>query len=248
MMQPPRNRPQDINSILADLRGRLDSSTARSGMTASDLFGDEITRQTDMIRSLANTTKAGLARSSMAGGGDTSGRGLASMLSVDQNANSQIGGVEGQYALETLRANMNEQQRGDGLLAGLLNTTVGQQSRTDQLAQFEKMLKLQKKQARNQLLGDVLGAAGTVGSAALLACWVAEALYGEDDERTLATRRFVLRHAEDQDALGEFIRHYISDGKEWAKMVRDDEGVRSMARAVWDLLYDMAKKDEQGGD
>lgn len=152
---------QTINTLLAGLRDRAADADRRGGMTAADLFGEQIGRQTDSARATANATKAALARAAMAGGGDTSGRTAAQMLGVDEALGRQLGGIEGQYGIEALRAGMAERGRGDRLLGQDIGVRFNLLRREDQLEQFNRMLALQRRQANQKALGDILGLAGT---------------------------------------------------------------------------------------
>ena len=89
-----------------------------------------------------------------------------------------------------------------------------------------------QQQAKGQQLGMLQGlfqSAATVGAGAL-ACWVADALWGEGQELTLSARRWVLEH----DNV--FTRAYIRHGRTWAAWVRTHKAARYMAWPIWRTL------------
>lgn len=87
--------------------------------------------------------------------------------------------------------------------------------------------------------GNVFG--GMLGGQMM--CWVAEELYGPEAEKTHTIRHYVMRHVEDESELGEFCREYRENGRAWAQLVRDDHDARTMARELWDRLYEDALQE-----
>jgi hypothetical protein len=93
------------------------------------------------------------------------------------------------------------------------------------------------KQGIGQGAGQLAGAKAGGGG-----CWVAEALYGEFDHRTLSIRRLVLFRMNDKSLFGWFCRLYSAYGEAWANGVRRNAFARLIARLVWNALYRASKK------
>lgn len=74
-------------------------------------------------------------------------------------------------------------------------------------------------------------------------CWVAEELYGKENEKTHRIRAFCVKHLNDNTGLGEFCRSYRENGKTWAEEIRHNKIFRSTAKAMWDLLDGLAKQE-----
>lgn len=92
---------------------------------------------------------------------------------------------------------------------------------------------------------------GATALASMLAmifmCWVAEALYGREAERTRVIRFYVMEHWADETLFGRFCRLYHKHGIKWAAWVRRWRPVRAIARVCFDLLYKRAKRSTWPG-
>jgi hypothetical protein len=86
------------------------------------------------------------------------------------------------------------------------------------------------------LTGSLVGSAAR----AYTMCWVAEALYGKDAPKTHRIRSFVKEHLDDNSSFGEFCREYLKKGERWAKEVEWNKDTRQMAKAIWDMIDEMA--------
>lgn len=81
-----------------------------------------------------------------------------------------------------------------------------------------------------ELLGSIGSLVGGLGGASTL-CWVADELFGEDDLRTTLARAWCHAHPDDP-----FVMRYATDGREWARMVRDDPAIAEALQPLWELL------------
>ncbi|MEE8489947.1 MAG: hypothetical protein V3S43_06390 [Acidimicrobiia bacterium] len=81
-------------------------------------------------------------------------------------------------------------------------------------------------------------AGGTLGGVAALFCWVARAVYGDDDPRWLLARHYVLNMADDdlRDA-------YATNGEALARIVEDNDPLRATLRRSFDVFVDRATAD-----
>jgi hypothetical protein len=86
------------------------------------------------------------------------------------------------------------------------------------------------------IFGDLVGLTASLGSAALLACWVAEELWGIADERTHYARVYVVTNMDD-----EFVTEYLVNGPQWAEEVRKDPELREQAEPVWSQMASHGK-------
>lgn len=97
---------------------------------------------------------------------------------------------------------------------------------------------LTREKFQQQQRSDLFGGLFKLGSAGILACWVAEELYG-NTLKTWAIRDYVLR----KQTL--FTRLYRKYGRAWARWVRQSRTVRFVAHLIWDVIYKKALKDGQ---
>jgi hypothetical protein len=65
----------------------------------------------------------------------------------------------------------------------------------------------------------------------MAACWVAEELYGVDDERTHLARYYVL------NTDNWFNRLYTKRGKSWAKFIKKYPFLKPIVQPIWDNMY-----------
>jgi hypothetical protein len=152
-----------VNEVLNALRTRLDSSNTRAATGVRELYGDSINRFTDNVRSSANSTKQALARLGGISGDNVTGSTGVAMNRVDQRANQSIGDAVRNYTDRTVSTNERALSRGDNLLQLLLSGETGLYNTDIQLEEAARQRELARKQANRQLLGDLLGTAGTIG-------------------------------------------------------------------------------------
>lgn len=100
--------------------------------------------------------------------------------------------------------------------------------------------------SRGAGLSDYAQLAGGIGMM-MMACWVAEVLYGADSIKTHTIRFFVLNHMNDKTLLGWFCRLYKKHGRRWAGAVSQNPMAAFFARIIWDGLYESATKEAAYG-
>jgi hypothetical protein len=93
----------------------------------------------------------------------------------------------------------------------------------------EKIAERMVKAAKYKMYGDYAMAAGNVISAA--ACWVAEELFGVDDERTHFARFWVFRNQQHW-----FAKLYIRHGRTWAAILRRFPILKLFMRPIWERM------------
>ena len=76
-----------------------------------------------------------------------------------------------------------------------------------------------------------IGAAGMLGAASILACHVAEELYGKNDRRTALTRLYVLTHQ------NLFLRFYRGFSDVFAHWLRQMPWLKRWVQPVWDRMW-----------
>ena len=94
-----------------------------------------------------------------------------------------------------------------------------------------------------QISGQWSSAFASASASSAMMCWVAEELYGVDDEKTHVVRAYTTKHLEDDSVIGQFCRVYNVNGKEWAQRVKHDPKAREDARVIWDQLYAAALEE-----
>lgn len=238
----PRQQMLDSRNMFSDMLNRVISEGAsvrdQPRLTAEDLFGDQIQMLGDRTGANANTTKRMLARSIMGGGGDITGAGASSLLQVDQNTNDQLGRQLLGFENLALGENRYQQSRGDQLLnlglQGLQNLYgIDRGVVTDQVMQQQA-----KKQRQANMFGNVLQAGVT---AAVLLCWVAVELYGENSNEYHSIRALLVEEEKQGGELAEFVEKYREEGEQWAKELRHDPDKRRKAKVLFDHLYELSK-------
>jgi len=75
------------------------------------------------------------------------------------------------------------------------------------------------------LLGSSVGAAGQIGSAAILMCWIARECFGEQDERWLLFRQWLMTKAPEW-----FYNWYMENGEDVAAWLRDKPVLKGVIR------------------
>lgn len=211
-------------------------------MTAEDLFGPQMQRLNDAIRSSTNATRQALSRGLLSGGGDPSGASAAGFLGAGQTEARQLGDTSTRFATLADQINRREQSRGDQLLTqaaqGMQNLLRLDTGRRDQLEERDIM----QDQARSQRIVDVVGGLLQAGGTAAAAfCWMAIELYGKDSDQYKTIRPFLLKQREDSGVLSDFVDAYEELGEEWASQAAEDPSVRIQAEILFDQLYEIAK-------
>lgn len=231
-----------FQSLLNNLLSRSKQIQTEGRLTAEDLFGDSLTRIFDATGQAANATKQALSRAIMGGGGDVSGRGGAAILGVNQGTAQELGQTGLQFERLTDQINRQQEGRADSLfgqaLQGAQNLLSFDENRLQTIIQRQIQREQAKKQRRSNLLGNLLLAGGTAAAAF---CWVAEELYGKDDERTHIVRSFLITNPVQAEFIDEFREAYEKQGRKWAKQVRDDKATRIKAEKTFNEIIEMAK-------
>lgn len=233
-----------FQNVLNQLLTRSRNIQEEGRLTPEDLFGDSIARIFDSTGASANATKQALSRAILGGGGDISGSAGAQILGVDQATAGQRG--EALMGFERLAESINRQQQGraDQLLSqglqGFQNLLTFDENALQTLLTRDIQREQARKQRRQNLLGSILQGAGSLGSAAILACWVAEELYGKDSPKVANIRKMLFENEGKPNAYGEFLEEYKEKGRTWAKMVRDHRPLRMKALKLFDKLYEVS--------
>ena len=107
------------------------------------------------------------------------------------------------------------------------------QEKQERLARDQ--MRAMKKAAKYKMYGDIATGITTLAVGGMF-CWVAEELFGENDERTHFARIYC---GFNQDKL--FVRLYQRHGREWAKILRAFPRLKPLVRWIWE---DMARKGE----
>lgn len=81
------------------------------------------------------------------------------------------------------------------------------------------------------IIGGALSAAGQIGGAAVLACWVAREVYGKDSAEWLVFRHWVLNEAPDW-----FRDLYLEEGERFAEFISDKPFLKSIVKMGMDII------------
>lgn len=81
------------------------------------------------------------------------------------------------------------------------------------------------------IIGGALSAAGQIGGAAVLACWVAREVYGKDSAEWLVFRHWVLNEAPDW-----FRDLYLEEGERFAAFISDKPFLKSIVKMGMDII------------
>jgi len=156
------NAAGDFQSVLDLLRQRANAANERAGLSARDLFGDQIDRNTDLIRANANQTKRALASTGALAGGDRTGRLASQLAATDQGVNEATGQLLNRFDTLALQSNERALGRGDQLTNLLLSGRGDFLRFRDTQDERELQRRLAKRQNRSQLFGDILGLGGSI--------------------------------------------------------------------------------------
>lgn len=228
------NRDQAFMDTLDALRTRVGRSDERATTGTREMFGDQIGRFEDLTRSQANQTRRALSQLSGLQGGDVAGTFATAGHQVDQQAHEAMGDVMTRFEDRAMTERGRARDRGDQLTRMILSGEGQMVDRKDRREQFAQMRRDQRRQSRRQLLSDILGVGGTIGSAIL--CWVAGELYGHMSTRTLRIRGFVTEQMSDATPSGMLCRVYGRYGLGWARWVRRWRWMRWIAGNVFAVV------------
>lgn len=234
-----------FENVIQNILQRGQQLSDQPTLTAQDLFGEEIQNLQDNARANANATKSALSRSLLAGGGDASGTGAVNLLRADQQTNQQLGQITDRFNTLATKIGESRQQRGDSMISRALS---GGQSLfsadTNILSDFitrEAQKETARKQRRSNMFGGILSTLGTLGGAAIMACWVAEELYPEDQQKVKKVREFLSEASEKDVDIAEFTTAYQLHGDEWAEKIKTNPEARKAAKRLFDEFYELSK-------
>ena len=81
------------------------------------------------------------------------------------------------------------------------------------------------------IIGGALGAAGTIGGAAIMACWVAREIYGKDNPEWTIFRAWLFNEAP------EWLRDlYLEEGERFAGFISDKPILKSIVKMAMDMV------------
>ncbi len=87
----------------------------------------------------------------------------------------------------------------------------------------------QKKAAKYQMYGDIAKGVASIAVGAGMFCWVAEELFGKDDQRTHYARIYCKHNMHRP-----FVQAYQKHGRLWAKILRWLPFLKPLARPIWE--------------
>lgn len=148
---------EQFNSVLDMLRERAGSADKRAGLSSRDLFGDQIDRSTDIIRSGANQRKRALSGVNALRGGDVSGRLASNLSSVDQSENEALRNLIMGFEDRTLGVQEQALGRGDQLMNLILGGRGNMLQFRDARQARDQARRDQQKQASRQMGVDLFG-------------------------------------------------------------------------------------------
>jgi hypothetical protein len=97
--------------------------------------------------------------------------------------------------------------------------------------QMETAIQSANAQRSGGIIGGALSAAGSIGGAAVLACWVAREVYGKDSAEWLVFRHWVLN-----EAPVWFRDLYLEEGERFASFISDKPFLKSIVKMGMDLV------------
>jgi hypothetical protein len=83
------------------------------------------------------------------------------------------------------------------------------------------------------ILGGALQAAGTIGGAAIMACWVAREVYGEDRAEWMVFRHWLFTEAPEW-----FRDLYLEEGERFAKFISDKPLLKFIVKKAMDIVVE----------
>ena len=93
------------------------------------------------------------------------------------------------------------------------------------------------KAAKAQQNAGMLGALGTLGGAAILACWVAREVYGEENNDWLIFRKWLFTEAPTW-----FKELYLENGERFAKFISDKPYLKKLVKFAMDRVVEPRRK------
>lgn len=155
-----------FGGLINEIVGRGRDMADAPGLTARDLFGDQLTRIEDSARQNANSLKSAIARSLMSGGGDVSGAAGTQLLNVGEATEEQIG--QSGFDFARLAEQINRRNRSEGLgllsqgLQGTQNLATFDRSILNTLIDRKVMKEQAKKNRRNNLFAAGINMVGSI--------------------------------------------------------------------------------------
>lgn len=156
-----------VEELLSGMGERSEQAMDESELSAEELYGDQMQTARDRIASNVAGGISGVTRSSMAGGGDFSGRGAASTLALIQAGNEAGRDVELGFSDRADSAKRYNLGRSDQLASAELSGKMG----LFNVDQNEYNSEIERQRARKQALAqfgsDLIGSAANVAGAAV---------------------------------------------------------------------------------
>ena len=97
--------------------------------------------------------------------------------------------------------------------------------------QMQTAIQSANAQRSGGIMGGLLGAAGSLGGAAILACWVAREVYGKDNPEWTIFRAWLFTEAPDW-----FRDLYLEEGERFAAFISDKPILKSIVKMGMDLV------------
>ena len=156
-----------VEQLLSGMGERSEQAMAESELGAEELYGDQMQTARDRIAANVAGGVSGVTRSSMAGGGDYSGRGAAATLALIQSGNEAGRDVELGFSDRAESAKRYNLGRSDQLASAELSGKMGLFNVDTNEYNAELERQRARKQAWAQIGSDLIGAAGQVAGSAL---------------------------------------------------------------------------------
>jgi hypothetical protein len=83
------------------------------------------------------------------------------------------------------------------------------------------------------ILGGALQAAGTIGGAAIMACWVAREVYGEDRAEWMVFRQWLFTEAPEW-----LLDLYLQEGERFAEFISDKPALKFVVKKAMDIVVE----------
>jgi len=97
--------------------------------------------------------------------------------------------------------------------------------------QMETSVQAANAQRSGGIMGGLLGAAGTIGGAMIMACWVAREVYGKDNPEWTIFRAWLFTEAPEW-----FRDLYLEEGERFAGFISDKPVLKSIVKMAMDLV------------
>jgi hypothetical protein len=185
--------------------------------------------------------------------------GIDEDFSVGANVLNASGGGDQASQLAALQQRFKERRReGTGrqyvqalgdLRNSATNTLSSENARRDDnlLRQQQLLMQARSNVGRNERTGGILPGliqgAAQVGSAALLACWVAKELYS-DDWRVDVVRSYIYQQAETSLFWFAFLSLYLAYGERFATYIKTHKRTRKITKFIFDRILTKAQRHQ----